>query len=55
MATFVKYIALTHTPTTHIICVPAKFVKDMKITEDRDVQVEYDDETKTMILKRIRR
>lgn len=55
MAKFVKYIALTHTPTTHIICIPAKVVKDMQITEDRDVQIEYDDETKTMILKRIQR
>lgn len=50
----IKYIALTHTPSTHIICIPAKVVKDMDISEDSDVQIEYDDKTKTMTLKKIK-
>ena len=54
MAKLVKYIALTHTPSTHIICIPAKVVKDMDISEDSDVQIEYDTETKTMTLKKIK-
>lgn len=54
MAKFVKYIALTHTPTTHIICIPAKAVHDMKIEQDTDVQVEYDDEKKELIVKKIK-
>lgn len=54
MAKLVKYIALTHTPSTHIICIPAKVVKDMDISKDKDVQIEYDDVTKTMTLKKIK-
>lgn len=54
MAKLVKYIALTHTPTTHIICIPAKVVKDMNITTDKDVQVEYDDVTKILTIKKIK-
>ena len=49
-----KWIALTHTPSTHIICIPAKVVKDMDISKDKDVQIEYDDITKTMTLKKIK-
>lgn len=54
MAKLVKYIALTHTPTTHIICIPAKVVKDMNITTDKDIQIEYDDVEKVMIIKKIK-
>ena len=54
MAKLVKYIALTHTPSTHIICIPAKVVKDMNITTDKDVQIEYDDVEKVMKIKKIK-
>ena len=54
MTKLVKYIALTHTPSTHIICIPAKVVKNMGIESDKDVQIEYDDTTKTMTLKKIK-
>lgn len=54
MAKLIKYIALTHTPSTHIICIPAKVVKDMGIETDKDIQVEYDTETKIMTLKKIK-
>lgn len=54
MARLVKYIALTHTPTTHIICIPSKVVKDMGISRDKDVQIEYDDNTKIMTLRKIK-
>ena len=50
----IKYIALTHTPSTHIICIPARVVKDMDISEDKDVQIEYDTETKTMKITKIK-
>ena len=54
MAKYVKYIALTHTPTTHIICIPSKVVKDMDIKTDKDVQIEYDDTTKILTVKKIK-
>ena len=54
MSKLVKYIALTHTPSTHIICIPAKVVKDMGIESDKDVQIEYDDVNKVMTLKKIK-
>lgn len=54
MSKIIKYIALTHTPTTHIICVPAKVVKEMDISTDTLVQVEYDSETKVMKLTKIK-
>ena len=54
MAKIVKYISLTHTPTTHIICIPAKVVKDMDISTDTIVQIEYDFDTKEMTLTKIK-
>lgn len=49
----VKTIALTHTKTTHQICVPSKVVKDMQIADETDVWIEYDYETRTMTLNKI--
>lgn len=54
MSKIIKYIALTHTPSTHVICVPAKVVQDMDISTDTIVQVEYDTETKVMKLTKIK-
>lgn len=54
MSKIIKYIALTHTPSTHVICVPAKVVQDMDISTDTIVQVEYDTETKEMKLTKIK-
>lgn len=53
MAKFIKYIALTHTPTTHIICIPAKAVHDMGIEKDKEIQIIYDNETKVLTIKKI--
>lgn len=54
MAKFIKYIALTRTPTTHIICIPAKAVRDMNIEEDTEVQVEYDNIEKILTITKIK-
>lgn len=47
-----KTVSLTHTPTTRIICIPNKVVKDMGIKNDKEVYIEYDYNTKVMIVKK---
>ena len=54
MATFQRDIALTHTPTTHQICIPAFAVHDMGIEEDKRIQVIYDNEKKEITIKKIK-
>lgn len=46
----VKYISLTHTPTTNIINIPAKIVKELGLEKDKMVQIELD-ENKIIIRK----
>ncbi len=53
MAKLKKTISLTHTPTTRNICIPNKVVKDMGIKNDKEVYVEYDYNTKIMIVKKL--
>lgn len=54
MAKIVKYISLTHTPSTHIINIPIKVVRDMNISEDELIHIEYDFDTKIMTLQKIK-
>ena len=54
MAKITRDIALTHTPTSHIIHIPAKIVKDMNISSDTNVQIEYDFDTKIMKLTKLK-
>lgn len=46
----VKYISLTHTPTTNIINIPAKMVKELGLEKENMVQIELD-ENKIIIRK----
>ena len=54
MAETFRDIALTHTPTTHQICLPAPMVHDMGIDEDKRVQVVYDDVKKEITVRKIK-
>jgi antitoxin component of MazEF toxin-antitoxin module len=40
----VKYIALTHTPSTHIVCLPVKMVRELDLLKDNTVQIKLDDD-----------
>ena len=46
----IKYISLTHTPTTNIINIPAKMVKELGLEKENMVQIELD-ENKIIIRK----
>lgn len=48
----IKYIALTHTPSTHIICIPAKMVRELGLLKDTTVQIELDDDK--IIIKKVK-
>ena len=48
----IKYIALTHTPSTHIICIPVKMVRELGLEKDTTVQVELDDDK--IIIKKVK-
>lgn len=48
----IKYIALTHTRSTHIICIPVKMVKELELKKDRIVQIELDDDK--IIIKKVK-
>lgn len=50
----VKWIALTHTPSTNLINIPSKIVRDMGIEADENVAIEYDDNTKILTVKKIK-
>lgn len=52
MAKLKKTVSLTHTPTTRNICIPNKVVRDMNIKDDKEVYIEYDYNTKIMIVKK---
>lgn len=54
MAKITRDIALTRTPTSYLIHIPKKIVKDMDISTDSIVQVKYDTETKEMKLTKIK-
>ena len=40
----VTYISLTHTPTTNIINIPIKMVKELGLENDKQVQIELNDD-----------
>jgi antitoxin component of MazEF toxin-antitoxin module len=40
----VTYISLTHTPSTNIINIPIKMVKELGLENDKQVQVELNDD-----------
>lgn len=50
----VKWIAVTHTWSTCLINIPSKVVRDMGISEDKEVAIEYDSNTKTLTVKKIK-
>ena len=60
MAKFIKYIALTKTAygkqkyPTYVITVPMKAVRDMGLENDHCVQIEYDDDKKVLVIKKIK-
>lgn len=49
---WIKYIALTHTPSTHIICIPVKMVRALELEEDNTVQIELDNDK--IIIKKVK-
>lgn len=49
-----KWIAITHTPSTNLINIPSRVVKDMDIKYDNDVQVEYDSKEKVLKITKIK-
>lgn len=49
-----KWIALTHTPSTHLINIPSRIVRDMGIEADKEVLIVYDETTKTLTVKKIK-
>ena len=51
--TYVKDIALTHTPTTRNICIPSEVVKQMGIKNDDRVRAEYNYETRVLTIRKI--
>ena len=53
MVKLTKDIALTRTPTTRIICIPAKAIQDMGIENEKYVRAVYDFDTKTLTIKKI--
>jgi hypothetical protein len=40
----IKYISLTHTPSTHIVCLPVKMVRELDLLKDNTVQIKLDDD-----------
>ena len=54
MAKITRDVALTRTPTSYLIHIPKKIVKDMNISSDTIVQIEYDFDTKIMKLTKIK-
>jgi len=38
----IKTISLTHTPTTHIICIPVEIVRELGLEKENRVLVELD-------------
>lgn len=54
MSTSIRDIALTKTPTTRNICIPAEFVKKMGIKDDKKVRATYNEETETLIIQKIK-
>ena len=40
----VTYISLTHTPSTNIINIPVKMVKELGLENDKQVQIELNDD-----------
>lgn len=54
MSTSIRDIALTKTPTTRNICIPAEFVKKMGIKDDKKVRATYNEETETLTIQKIK-
>ena len=50
----VKFIALVHTKTTHLICIPAKIIRDMGLENEKNVQIEYDSNTKVLTVTKLK-
>lgn len=40
----ITYISLTHTPSTNIINIPIKMVKELGLENDKQVQIELNDD-----------
>lgn len=40
----IAYISLTHTPSTNIINIPIKMVKELGLENDKQVQIELNDD-----------
>lgn len=51
MVKVIKTIALTHTPTTHIICIPADIVRELGLEKENRLIVKLDDDNKIIIEK----
>lgn len=51
MVKVIKTIALTHTPTTHIICIPADIVKELELEKENRVMIKLDDDNKITVEK----
>lgn len=47
----IKTIALTHTPTTHQICLPVDIVRELELEKESRVLVVLEDDNKIVITK----
>lgn len=50
----IRWIAITHTPSTNLINIPSKVVRDMEIKDDAEVQIEYDSTEKVLKITKIK-